>query len=140
MFVRSRCLFSTFIQFNNQLKQLNANKQYEKVIDLFENYIQQNIPTDIAINQTLKACIELGDLKRGSDIHQRLSSQSKQNHFIQTNLIRLFSKLIFIYKKEIFICFLILVKSGDLNKAKEIFDQSQNKTIAMYNTMLNGLS
>jgi len=94
--IRSRCLFSTFIDFNNQLKQLNANKQYEKVIDLFENYTQQNIPTDIAINQTLKACIELGDLKRGSDIYQRLSSQSKQNHFIQTNLIRLFSKLIFI--------------------------------------------
>ncbi len=94
--IRSRCLFSTFSDFNNQLKQLNANKQYEKVINLFENYIQQNIPTDIAINQTLKACIELGDLKRGSDIYQRLSSQSKQNHFIQTNLIRLFSKLIFI--------------------------------------------
>ncbi len=32
------------------------------------------------------------------------------------------------------------MKSGDLNKAKEIFDQSQNKTIVMYNTMLNGLS
>lgn len=98
--IRSRCLFSTFIEFNNQLRQLNANKQYEKVIDLFENYAQQNIPTDIAINQTLKACIELGDFKRGSDIHQRLSSQSKQNHFIQTNLIRVFSKFIFIKKKK----------------------------------------
>jgi uncharacterized membrane protein YukC len=90
----SRCLFSTLVDFNNQLKQLNNNKQYEKVINLFENYSQQHIPTDIAINQTLKACIELGDLKRASDIHQRLSPQSKKNHFIQTNLIRLFSKFI----------------------------------------------
>ncbi len=98
--IRSRCLFSTFSDFNNQLKQLNANKQYEKVINLFENYIQQNIPTDIAINQTLKACIELGDLKRGYDIHQRLSSESKQNHFIQTNLIRLFSKIDIYLKKK----------------------------------------
>ncbi|CAF0930645.1 unnamed protein product [Adineta steineri] len=72
------------------------------------------------INQTLKACIELGDIKRGSFIYQHLSSQSKQNHFIQTNLIRLF------------------MKSGVINKAKEIFNKSQNKTLFMYNTMING--
>jgi len=90
----SRRLFSTLFNFNNQLKQLNDNKQYQKVIHLFENYSQQHIPTDITINQVLKACVELGDFKRGSDIYQCLSSQSKNNHFIQTNLIRLFSKLI----------------------------------------------
>ncbi|CAF1320958.1 unnamed protein product [Adineta steineri] len=120
--IRCRCFYSTLIDINNRLKQLNMNKQYKKVIDLFDNYIQKNNPSDLVINQTLKACIELGDIKRGSSIYQRLSSQSKQNHFIQTNLIRLF------------------MKSGDINKAKEIFNKSQNKTLFMYNTMINGLS
>ena len=32
------------------------------------------------------------------------------------------------------------MKSGDLNKAKEIFDQRENKSIVMYNTMFDGLS
>ncbi|CAF1587481.1 unnamed protein product [Adineta ricciae] len=120
--IRSRCLFSTLTETNNQLKQLNAKKQYEKVIDLFGKYTKKNLSDDTTINQMLKACVELGDTKRGLDIYQRLSSQSKENHLIQTNLIRLF------------------MNSGDLTKAREIFNQSRNTTIVMYNAMFHGLS
>ncbi|CAF1176726.1 unnamed protein product [Didymodactylos carnosus] len=113
---------STFVDFTNQIKQLNDHKQYQKAIALFETHIQYQLPTNPAINQALKACIELADLKRGSDIHQSLSPQSKKNPFIQTNLIRLY------------------MKCGDLSKAQEILRESRNMTPAMYNALLNGLA
>ena len=88
-------LSSTLIHVSNQIKQLNNVKQFRKVINLFDSYIQHDIPTDIIIYQTLKACIELKDFKRGKEIHRNLSAQSMNNSFIQYNLIHLYSKFFF---------------------------------------------
>jgi len=87
-------LSSTAIHVSNQMKQLNKVKQFRKVIDLFDSYIQNDIPTDAIINQTLKACLELKDFKRGKEIHRNLSAQSMNNSFIQCYLIHLYSKFL----------------------------------------------
>jgi anionic cell wall polymer biosynthesis LytR-Cps2A-Psr (LCP) family protein len=88
-------LSSTAIYVSNQMKQLNNVKQFRKVIDLFNSYIQNDIPTDVIINQTLKACLELKDFQRGIEIHRNLSAQSLNNSSIQYNLIHLYSKFFF---------------------------------------------
>jgi hypothetical protein len=88
-------LSSTAIHVSNQMIQLNNVKQFRKVIDLFDSYIQNDIPTDIIIDQTLKACLELKDFQRGKEIHRNLSAQSLNNSSIQYYLIHLYSKFFF---------------------------------------------
>jgi len=88
-------LSSTAIYVSNQMKQLNNVKQFRKVINLFDSYIQNDIPTDVIINQTLKACLELKDFQRGIEIHRNLSAQSLNNSSIQYYLIHLYSKFFF---------------------------------------------
>ncbi len=85
-------LSSTAIHVSNKMKQLNNVKQFRKVIDLFDSYIQSDIPTDIIINQTLKACIELKDFQRGKEIHRNLPAQLRNNSFLHYDLIHLYSK------------------------------------------------
>src|ERR1700722_16805875 len=85
-------LASTFVDFGTQIKQLKDAKQFRKAITLFDTHAQQP-HTALTINQALKACIELNDLKRGTEIHQSLSSSLVNNVFIRTSLIRLYSKL-----------------------------------------------
>jgi hypothetical protein len=98
LFSRFACrrLSSTFINVSIEMKRLNENQQYQKVINLFDQHIQHQRPTVMMINQALKACIALSDLKRGIEIHQNLSHQSIENPSIQINFIRLFSKSLFL--------------------------------------------
>lgn len=91
----SRRFLSTFLDLSSQIKKLNDNGQFEKAIDLYEDQIKkpnkQN--TSLAVNEALKACIELDDIKRAKDIYKNLSPSMVNNSFIQANLIRLHSKL-----------------------------------------------
>jgi flagellin-specific chaperone FliS len=93
----SRRFQSTVIDLGFEMNKLNDNRQFQKAITLYEDQIrkqnQQN--TSLAVNQALKACIELNDIKRAIDIHKNLSSSLTNNQFIQTNLIRLYSKFLF---------------------------------------------
>ncbi|CAF1202782.1 unnamed protein product [Didymodactylos carnosus] len=76
-----------------QMKKLNDNGQFEKALTLYEDQIekQNKQSTNFTIDQVLKACIELGDIKRAKDIHNKLSPTMANNSFIQSNLIRLYS-------------------------------------------------
>ena len=95
----SRRLLSTSVDFGAQMKALNDAGQFRKTIALFEVQVkQQQRPTTLAVNQALKACIELGDARRGAEIHRSLSTSLANNSFIQTSLIRLYSK--WLYEKE----------------------------------------
>ena len=66
------------------MKKLNDNSQFQKAIDLYEHHItienKQN--TSLAVNQALKACTELGDIKCGKDIHKTLSASRMNNSSI----------------------------------------------------------
>lgn len=81
----------------DRMKVLNDNKQFEKVIKLFYEYTENNTIEQCSnwiIIQTLKACTQLGDLKRGMDIHQQVSHRLKHDSYIVPSLIHLYSKCI----------------------------------------------
>ncbi|CAF1049834.1 unnamed protein product [Adineta steineri] len=105
------------------MKRLNDNQQYRETIILYKDQIkkQKKQSTSLIINQVLKACIELDDIKCGKDIHKNLSSYMLNNQFIENNLIRLY------------------MKCGDYEKSKQIFLNSKNKSTPMFNNILNGL-
>ena len=96
LFIRfiSRRFTSTLVDLGAQMKKLNDNGHYKDSIKLFEDHTKDNerILTTLAVNQALRACIEIKDYGRGENIHKNLSSLLVQNSFIQTNLIRLYSK------------------------------------------------
>jgi hypothetical protein len=79
------------------MKKLNDNRQLQKAIELYEDQIKKENKqnTSLAVNQALKACIELDDIKRANDISNKLSPTRANNPFIQANLIRLHSMLFY---------------------------------------------
>ncbi|CAF4215528.1 unnamed protein product, partial [Adineta steineri] len=121
--IRLRRFQSTIIDLGSQMKRLNDNQQYRETIILYKDQIkkQKKQSTSLIINQVLKACIELDDIKCGKDIHKNLSSYMLNNQFIENNLIRLY------------------MKCGDYEKSKQIFLNSKNKSTPMFNNILNGL-
>ena len=92
-FFRFSYLSSTFVDIGMQMKRLNDTKQYTKALSLF-NHHRQKQSTSLIINQALKSCIHLNDFHQGKMIHQQLSLSLLNNHYIRTNLIRLYSKTI----------------------------------------------
>lgn len=88
-----RCFSSSLGDLGVKIKQLNERKQFQKAIDLF--YANQNQPniSALAVNQTLKAFIELKEFNRAIELHQRLPSTSLNNYYIRNSLIRLYSEL-----------------------------------------------
>jgi hypothetical protein len=133
----SRRFQSTIIDLGSHMKRLNDNGQCHQAITLYEDQIKkQNIQaTTLAVNQALKACIELNDIERGKNIHKNLSPYMSNNHFIQANLIRLYSKL---FNSILIVKYSIVVKCGDYEKSKQIFLHSRNKTTPMFNNILKG--
>lgn len=76
-----------------QMKELNGRGEYRKTLDLFRANLNERQRTTLAVNQALKASIELGDLQQGEAIHRSLSPYLIKNSFIRTNLIRLYRKI-----------------------------------------------
>lgn len=87
---------SSLTDLGSQMKRLNDSNQFKKALSLYQNGIEKtNKPaSSLVINQALQACVELSDIKHGKDIHKNLSSYLSNNSFIQTNLIRLYSKFV----------------------------------------------
>lgn len=87
---------STRINIETEMKKLNDEKEFLKAIALFDKHKHkhQEMPTDRAVVQALKACTRLGDVKRGVNIHKELSNHSLNNIYIQSALIHFYSKLI----------------------------------------------
>lgn len=88
-------IIQTKVDLGLKLKLLNEKEQYREVLELFDKYKDKNILkfSSLAITQTLKACTHLGELQRGSTIHQLLSSRVDNDVYIQVTLIHLYSKL-----------------------------------------------
>jgi hypothetical protein len=89
---RSMTLRSNF-DLASQMKLLNDSKQFKKALELFDKYKENNIETcsNLSIIQALKACAQIGDLQRGSNIHHLISSRIKNDSYILTSLIHLYS-------------------------------------------------
>jgi hypothetical protein len=87
---------STQINIETEMKNLNGRKEFVKAIALFDKHKHkhQEMPTDRAVVQALKACTRLGDVKRGVNIHKELANHSLKDVYIQSALIHFYSKLI----------------------------------------------
>lgn len=85
---------SIHINTETEMKKLNDRKEFAKAIALFDKYKHQQVPTDRAVVQAIKACTRLGDFKRGVTIHKELSNHSLNDIYIQSTLIHFYSKLI----------------------------------------------
>jgi hypothetical protein len=75
-----------------QMKTLNDRKEFARAISLFDKQRYQQMPTDRAVVQALKACARLGDIKYGVNIHKKLSNHSLNDTYIQSALIFFYSK------------------------------------------------
>jgi hypothetical protein len=84
------------ISLDKQMKNLNDKKQYEKCLDLFDEYKQMNKKdlSSLSVSQALKACTQIGDFQRGLNIDSILSSRLKNDSTIITSLIHFYSKFI----------------------------------------------
>ena len=88
----SRRFGSTLLfDLGDQIKKLNDLKQFKNAIALFDKHDRSRQSNPIAMNQALRACIELGDFQKGKDIHRQLSPYLMKNSFVRTSLIRLYS-------------------------------------------------
>ena len=94
--LRNHRFLCTLIDFGSQMKKFNDNGQFVKSIELFENQLSKKRKkiTTLVVNQFVRACIELKDFKRGQNLHENLSPDLANNHFVATNLIRLYRKLL----------------------------------------------
>ncbi|CAF5134708.1 unnamed protein product, partial [Rotaria sp. Silwood1] len=75
----------------DRMKMLNDNKQYLQTLELIDKHIN-NIEkcSNWTIIQTLKACSELRDIQRGSNIHNLVSSRLKHDPYILPSLIHFY--------------------------------------------------
>ena len=76
-----------------EMKSLNDKKQFSKTLELFDKHkdINMEMFSTFTIVQTLKACANLRDIQRGSTIHHLLPSHVKDNLYVHTSLINLYS-------------------------------------------------
>ncbi|CAF3847027.1 unnamed protein product [Rotaria sp. Silwood1] len=79
----------------DRMKMLNDNKQYLQTLELIDKHIN-NIEkcSNWTIIQTLKACSELRDIQRDSNIHNVVSSRLKHDPYILPSLTHFYSKFI----------------------------------------------
>ena len=83
------------VDVGKEMKMLNDQKQFEKALRLFDqNNRNSNIEmcSSLTITQVLKACAQIGDLRRGAMLHQLISSRVQDDSYITASLINLYSE------------------------------------------------
>ncbi|CAF1620630.1 unnamed protein product, partial [Adineta ricciae] len=103
-----------------EMRRFNERKQFTETLDLFDKYHNSKLLTDRIIVQVLKACAQLSSLERGQNIHKKLSTQFRNDIYIQTSLIHLY------------------MQCGRVNDAQCVFDSSIKKDVVHYRTMMKG--
>ncbi|CAF3936002.1 unnamed protein product, partial [Rotaria magnacalcarata] len=106
----------------NKMKLFNDNNQYQKSLELFDKYKKNNLElcSNFIITQALKACAQLGDIRRGTTIHNRIESHIKDDTYILSALISFY------------------IKSDDLKNAESLFIASKNISLSMYAALMKG--
>ena len=79
----------------HQMQRFNQEKKFDQALQLFDEYKGNNPRqwSSTIVTQALKACIQIGDFKRGIGIHHRLPSSIKKDRYVSSSLIRLYSKI-----------------------------------------------
>ena len=95
IFFRTASNLRSDFELGKQMKLYNDNKQFKKVLDLFDHYNENNNAKtcySLVITQVLKACAHLGDIKRGKVVHEMVSSRAGKDLYILVSLIHMYSK------------------------------------------------
>ncbi|CAF2061646.1 unnamed protein product [Rotaria magnacalcarata] len=110
------------VNIGDQMKILNDNKQYKKVLELFDAFNEKNIDkcSNWIVIQALKACTQINDVQHGLKIHNLISSRLKHDPYILPSLIHFY------------------MQCGDINRAQLLFETSTKKTLPMYGAMMKG--
>ncbi|CAF4691069.1 unnamed protein product, partial [Rotaria magnacalcarata] len=80
------------VNIGDQIKILNDNKQYKKVLELFDEFNEKTIDkcSNWIIIQALKACTQICDVQRGLKIHNLISSRLKRDPYVLPSLIHFY--------------------------------------------------
>ena len=95
VFLKRSVIVRSNFNLANEMKLLNDKKQFNKTLQLFDNYKKANTQTisSFIIIQALKACAHLRDIQYGSAIHHLISSRIKDDRYISASLIHMYSKI-----------------------------------------------
>ncbi|CAF1078661.1 unnamed protein product [Rotaria magnacalcarata] len=120
--VRRLASIQSNVNIGDQMKILNDNKQYKKVLELFDEFNEKTIDkcSNWIIIQALKACTQICDVQRGLKIHNLISSRLKRDSYVLPSLIHFY------------------MQCGDVSHAQLLFDKSTKKTLFMYGAMMKG--
>ncbi|CAF3656312.1 unnamed protein product [Rotaria sp. Silwood1] len=116
-------MIRSYCNLGMEMKKLNDRKEFRKALVLFNEYEDKNsgIISDVAINQALKSFTNIEDFQGGSYIYIKYSSRIEKNCFILASLIHFYMQF------------------GDVNRAEQIYNKSNNKTMGIYGAMMKGL-
>ncbi|UJR30209.1 hypothetical protein I4U23_017747 [Adineta vaga] len=119
--IRSKSIQSDY-DLGMKMKHFNDNKQFRKVLELFDLHMKNNTKTSstLIITQALKACTYLEDFQRGQAIHSLISSPIKHDPSILTSLIHFY------------------MQCDDLKHAQSLFNNIKEKTLSIYGAMIKG--
>ncbi|CAF3968139.1 unnamed protein product [Rotaria sp. Silwood1] len=106
----------------DRMKMLNDNKQYLQTLELIDKHIN-NIEkcSNWTIIQTLKACSELRDIQRDSNIHNVVSSRLKHDPYILPSLTHFYS----------------YIRNNQAKKAIDLFSEINNPDKIIINLLFN---
>ena len=77
------------------MKMLNDKKQFRQALHLFDTCREKEPGAQLnsmTITQALKACTHIRDLERGNDIYRLVPARSKEDTYILSSLLHLYSK------------------------------------------------
>ena len=98
VYLRQLTMVQSNFNLGKEMKRLNDMKQFRKALQLFDQYNHNHNDniikecSSLFITQALKACAQIGDLHRGLIIHQLVPDYLKDDSYISTSLIHLYSE------------------------------------------------
>nr|AYM00843.1 pentatricopeptide repeat protein [Salvia miltiorrhiza] len=100
-----------------------------EALDVFKSMMEEYNcrPNHVTMVSVLSACAEVGDLELGSWVHEYLRSGGQKG--VLSSNVNLATALIDMYSK-----------CGDLDGAREVFEQMSKKDVVSFNAMIIGLA
>ncbi|KAL3511074.1 hypothetical protein ACH5RR_030475 [Cinchona calisaya] len=90
---------------------------------LFKQMLEQgNVPDSFTLASVISACVNIGVAQLGCQIHSRVLKTGSSNEFVQNSLIDMYSKC------------------GLIDSAYMIFDDTKQRGVVTWNTIITGLS
>ena len=120
-FIKRSAIIRFASNLGDRLKTLNDSKQFRRTLQLFQQHQKNNneILSSLTITQALKACTHLKDIRNSKAIHDLVSSRTKNDQYIVTSLIHMYSE----FHQSIYyrMFSLHIVQCGDIRSAETLF-------------------